>query len=117
MRPVIYILSFLALIALGFWAYRENYATQAALQEAEDLRAEIASLREGLAVQRADWAYLNRPDRLRKLVDANFDRLGLMPMEPSQFGTAATIAYPRASLPEIAFTTTVQGTITGEEGQ
>ena len=31
MRPVLYVLSFLALIALGFWAYRENYATQAAL--------------------------------------------------------------------------------------
>ena len=117
MRPVIYILSFLALIALGFWAYRENYATQAALKEVDALRGEIASLREGLAVQRADWAYLNRPDRLRQLVDANFDRLGLMPMEPSQFGTAAAIAYPRASLPEISYTTTVQGTMTGEEGQ
>ncbi len=33
MRPVLYVLSFLALIALGFWAYRENYATQGALKE------------------------------------------------------------------------------------
>ena len=116
MRPVLYVLSFLALIALGFWAYRENYASQAALRDVEALRSEILHLREALSVQRAEWAYLNRPDRLRDLADANFDRLGLMPMEPSQFGTAASVAYPQMSLPEVSFTTEVQGTITaGEE--
>ena len=94
MRPVLYVLSFLALIALGFWAYRENYATQAALKEVEILRDEISGLREALSVQRAEWAYLNRPDRLRQLVDANFDRLGLMPMEPHQFGRATEVVYP-----------------------
>lgn len=116
MRPVLYVLSFLSLIALGFWAYRENYATQNALREVETLHKDIAGLREALSIQRAEWAYLNRPDRLRQLVDANFDRLGLMPMEPSQFGTAASVAYPRLELPEVSFTTTVQGTISGEEG-
>jgi hypothetical protein len=67
-------------------------------------------------VQRAEWAYLNRPDRLRDLATANFDRLGLMPMEPSQFGSAAQIAYPQAALPDISFTTDIQGTITTTEG-
>ncbi len=110
MRPVLYVLSFLALIALGFWAYRENYATQAALKEVETLQRQIVGLREGLAVQRAEWAYLNRPDRLRQLAAANFDRLGLMPMEPSQFGQAAEVAYPAVALPEISFTTDIQGT-------
>ena len=110
MRPVLYVLSFLALIALGFWAYRENYATQAALKEVQGLQRQIVGLREALTVQRAEWAYLNRPDRLRELVTANFDRLGLMPMEPSQFGTAAQVAYPTPKLPEISFSTDVQGT-------
>lgn len=110
MRPVLYVLSFLALIALGFWAYRENYATQAALKGVETLQRQIVGLREGLSVQRAEWAYLNRPDRLRQLADANFDRLGLMPMEPTQFGQAAEVAYPAAGLPEFSFTTDVQGT-------
>jgi hypothetical protein len=117
MRPVLYVLSFLALIALGFWAYRENYATQAALKDVEALQREIVGLREALSVQRAEWAYLNRPDRLRELATVNFDRLGLLPMEPSQFGTAAQVAYPQAALPEISFTTDVQGTLaTPEEG-
>ncbi len=116
MRPVLYVLSFLALIALGFWAYRENYATQAALKEVETLQRQIVGLREGLAVQRAEWAYLNRPDRLRQLAAANFDRLGLMPMEPTQFGQAAEVAYPAAPLlPEISFTTDIQGTSAASE--
>lgn len=113
MRPVLYVLSFLALIALGFWAYRENYATQAALKEVQGLQREIAGLREALAIQRAEWAYLNRPDRLRELATVNFDRLGLLPMEPSQFGSAAQVAYPRARLPEISFTIDTQAS---EEG-
>ena len=115
MRSVLYVLSFLGLIALGFWAYRENYATQAALKEVEGLQRQIVGLREALSVQRAEWAYLNRPDRLRDLATANFDRLGLLPMEPSQFGTAAEVAYPRAKLPEISFSTDIQGTIGATE--
>ena len=111
MRPVLYVLSFLALIALGFWAYRENYATQGALKEVAGLQRQIVGLREALTVQRAEWAYLNRPDRLRDLAGLNFDALLLLPMEPSQFGTAAQVAYPAAKLPEISFTTDIQGTI------
>jgi hypothetical protein len=94
MRPVLYVLSFLAVMALGFWAYRENYATQSALREVEALQDEIAGLRESLTLQRAEWAYLNRPDRLRDLATVNFDRLGLLPMEPSQFGTPDQVAFP-----------------------
>jgi hypothetical protein len=116
MRPVLYVLSFLALIALGFWAYRENYATQSALKEVEALQRQIVGLRESLSVQRAEWAYLNRPDRLRDLATVNFDRLGLLPMEPGQFGNAAHVAYPPSAMPEISFPTDVQGTTTTEEG-
>lgn len=94
MRPLLYVLSFIAVLGLGFWAYRENYTTQGALREVAALQDEIAGLQESLAIQRAEWAYLNRPDRLRELVTVNFDRLGLMPMEPHQFGATAQIAYP-----------------------
>ena len=111
MRPVLYVLTFLGLIALGFWAYRENYATQASLREVRALQSEIANLREALSVQRAEWAYLNRPDRLRELASINFDRLGLMPMEPGQFGTAAQVAYPVPEIPAITGPVDVMGEI------
>lgn len=97
MRPIVYVLSFLGLIGLGAWAYRENYATQSSLREVVALQDEIATLRENLTVQRAEWAYLNRPERLRALATLNFDRLGLLPMEATQFGATSAIAYPPAS--------------------
>lgn len=98
MRAVLYVLSFLAVMGLAFWAYRENYATQSALKDVAALQDEIATLRESLALERAEWAYLNRPDRLRELATINFDRLGLLPLEPEQFGQVTQVAYPRAKL-------------------
>jgi hypothetical protein len=114
MRPVMVILAFLSVVALGAWAYRENYETQAALRELRALQADIVALHEGLAIQRAEWAYLNRPDRLRELAAANFDRLQLLPMDPSQFGRVVQIARP-GDLPALNFdgATDVAGEDTG----
>ena len=95
MRPLIYVLTFLGMIALGFWAYRENYATQQALRDMSLLQDQIAGLHEALAVQRAEWAYLNRPDRLQDLATLNFDRLGLLPLEPDQLQPVRSVTYPQ----------------------
>ncbi|WP_299968365.1 cell division protein FtsL [uncultured Roseobacter sp.] len=96
MKTVLYILTALAVIGLAFWAYRENYATQAALAETAKLRQQIRATHDRLAVLRAEWAYLNRPDRLRDLVEINFDRLGLLELHPDQFGLVRQVAYPPA---------------------
>ena len=116
MRPAFAILAFLAVIATGFWAYRENYQTQDALRDLRDLQSEIAALRDSLSVQRAEWAYLNRPDRLRELADLNFDRLGLMPMDSSQFGHIADVSYPALAplTPNLIDAVSVSGTEEGE---
>ena len=106
MRSLLYVLTFLTVIAAAFWAYHENYKTQAALSEAQAVRAEIRDARARLAVLKAEWAYLNRPDRLRDLAEVNFDRLGLMPFEPDQFGRVDQIAYPRP--PELPITDPVE---------
>ena len=112
MRPVLYLLSFLLVLGSAFWAYRENYATQAQLKQIAALQDEIATLHEGIGLQRAEWAYLNRPSRLRELATINFDRLGLLPMEPEQFGLSAQIGYPPP--PQLVITGTVDtmGTVT-----
>lgn len=111
MRPVFFVLSFMVVMGLAFWAYRENYATQASLREVRGLQSQIADLREALSVQRAEWAYLNRPQRLRELVDLNFDALGLMPMDPTQFGAAAQVAFPVPEIPAITGPIDTQGSI------
>ncbi len=94
MRTLLYVTTFLGLIGLAFWAYRENYETKAALDNVERLHRDIADARARLAILKAEWAYLNRPDRLRELAEINFDRLELMPMRPAQFGRVDQVAYP-----------------------
>lgn len=101
MRGIFYVLATLAVIALAFWAYRETHLTQASLTELRRTRAEVSNLREALDVQRAEWAYLNRPARLRELADLNFDRLGLLPIAPEQFGNMDQVAYPAPELPAL----------------
>ncbi|MGB7242794.1 MAG: cell division protein FtsL [Sulfitobacter sp.] len=94
MRTVLFILTTIAVVSLAFWAYRENYATQQVLKDTNALRGDIRHAHSRLAVLRAEWAYLNRPDRLRELAEINFDRLKLLPLRPEQFGQIDQVAYP-----------------------
>lgn len=94
MRSLLYILSGLMVMGLAYWAYHENYETQASLREVRDLHRQIGVAHERLNVLEAEWAYLNRPDRLRDLVELNFDRLGLLPLMPDAFGRIELVAYP-----------------------
>ncbi|CUH80261.1 putative secreted (periplasmic) protein [Tritonibacter multivorans] len=94
MRTLAYLFTVLAVFALAFWAYQENYATQQALKETRKLRVEIAEAQVRLNMLKAEWAYLNRPNRLRELAELNFARLGLLPLRPDQFGAVDQVAYP-----------------------
>ncbi len=94
MRTLFYIVCSAFIIGLAYWAYKENYKTQTALREVKELQQEIAKQKEAIAVLNAEWAYLNRPDRLRELVDLNFEALGLIPLAPSHFGDSEMVAYP-----------------------
>ena len=96
-------LSAAALVAVcAIWAYRVNYATREALNRLAELRGEIALERETLSVLNAEWAYLNRPDRLAALVAGPGAELGLVPLTPEHFGEAATVAFPPEPAPPTA---------------
>lgn len=105
MRSLLYIMTAMAVIGLAVWAYRENYQTQQVINETEDLQRQIGAARSRLAVLRAEWAYLNRPDRLRDLAELNFDSLQLLPLRPDQFGKADQVSYP--PLPAVDFSQAV----------
>jgi len=99
MRPVFYVAGVGAVIGFAIWAYQQNYATQDALKELDRLNASIAVERERLAMLRAEWAYLNRPDRLSELAAMNFDRLKLLPLSHDSFGKVEQVAYPEIAEP------------------
>ena len=116
MRSFFFVFSALVVIGLAYWAYSENYRTQAALKEVRELHGQIGAAHERLAVLRAEWAYLNRPDRLRDLAELNFDRLELLPLMPDAFGSIDQVTYPPEDLPPITGGIDVVGeVVNGEE--
>lgn len=94
MRVVLFLSAAVLVAVCATWAYRVNYATQEALNRVADLQAAIAREREALAVLRAEWAYLNRPDRLAALVAGPGAVLELVPLAPEQFGAVSMVAFP-----------------------
>lgn len=99
MRTLLFALAAGMVIALSVWAYQENYRTQAMIGETERLQRDIGEARARLAVLKAEWAYLNRPDRLRDLSEINYDDLQLLPLRPDQFGRVEQVAYPSVDDP------------------
>lgn len=94
MRLLIALVTAICVIGSAFWAYHENYQTQEAYAETERLQREIGASRARLAVLKAEWAYLNRPERLHELAEINFERIGLLPLTPEHFGRVDEVAYP-----------------------
>ena len=94
MRLLLYVSAVVLVVVCATWAYRVNYATQEAMGRVAELRTEIAGEREAIAVLNAEWAYLNRPDRLKVLVARNEAALGLVELTPDQFGEASMVAFP-----------------------
>ncbi len=117
MKGLIYVGLALAVMGLGFWAYRENYATQASLRDVREVRADIAAAQARLDRLNAEWAYLNRPDRLRDLVELNFQRLELLPMRPEAFASVDQIPTPDESMGAVAssFIVSSENVAGGEE--
>jgi hypothetical protein len=111
MRGLFFGLFALAVMGLAYWSYDENYKTRDALRSAAELQREIGAQRETLAVLQAEWAYLNRPERLADLAALNFERLQLLPITRDQFGEVTQVGYPRPkfSLSELTDPVEVQG--------
>ena len=64
MRIFIYIICSFIVITMAYWAYTENYTTQASIRRVEELNRLVADEKEAISILNAEWAYLNRPERL-----------------------------------------------------
>ena len=65
MRSFLIVSMVIGVVSVAYWAYQENIKTQAALAYTQELQDDIGEARAKLSILHAEWAYLNRPERLQ----------------------------------------------------
>jgi cell division protein FtsL len=78
----------LGLVALAYVIYQVKYEARALDAEIISLNKDIDTERDGIAVLRAEWGVLNRPERIERLAQKF---LKLAPAKPSQLLTLDTV--------------------------
>ncbi|HSE78827.1 MAG TPA: hypothetical protein VLG66_12565 [Alphaproteobacteria bacterium] len=87
----------LALVT-GFGLFHLKYEVQALEDELVRLNRSILAEHEAIHVLKAEWSYVNQPQRLQALANRHLD---LRPMRPEQLGSVADIP-PRSMSEESA---------------
>lgn len=78
-------------VTVGFGLFHVKYKVQALEDDLRRLNAAITEEQEQLHVLAAEWAHLNRPDRLETLAGRH---TGLGPAAPEQIGAVKDIPFP-----------------------
>ena len=81
----------IAVLAIGL--YLVKYSVQDVQRNVVTLKSQLATEKESLHLLNAEWAYLNRPDRLRQLADRHLD---LVPLDSRQIEQVS--ALPAAAV-------------------
>ena len=79
----------LALVALAYVIYEGKYEARALDEDIGGLRKDIETERDAVAVLRAEWSLLNRPERIERLASKH---LKLAPARPQQLVTLDTVS-------------------------
>ena len=96
MRFLIFATLIVTTFTLGSWAYKINYESRAANQRVKELEKSILSAKKEEKILNAEWAHLNSPDRLRKLVEYYFLELRLNPINPDDFISFSEIYFDKS---------------------
>lgn len=91
MKAATFFIGFGCAMGLAAWTYSETHKTRDAISRVAKLQSTVHANSEAISVLEAEWAYLNRPERLMLLVDSNFERLELIPMTAEHFGSIGSI--------------------------
>src|SRR5262245_41557091 len=79
----------LGLVALAYVIYQVKYEARALDEEIVSLGKQVDQERDALAVLRAEWSLLNRPERIERLARKY---LKLAPAQPRQLVTVDTVS-------------------------
>lgn len=71
-----------ALVMSAAWVYKIKFESTLKAERVAKLRGELRKERDAIAILRAEWAQLERPDRLQPLAQRH---LKLKPIETAQF--------------------------------
>lgn len=78
---------------LAFWAYLNSGKTRMALTRLHQIESQISQEQEHIEILRAEWAILNRPERLRFLVAQNQSHLQLREISTDVYGVSTQVPY------------------------
>ena len=98
MMRVLHLVAIASLIGSAAYAYSTKYESLYYMEEAAKLRGRIEREKASIAVAKAEWSLLTRPDRLQRIVDRNLD---LQPMALHQLGKLSDLPARPAKGDEI----------------
>jgi len=70
---LLHVIAIGALVSSALYAYTIKYETTLEAEQLQKLRSKAQRERDSIAVLKAEWQYLNRPDRLQALSDRHLD--------------------------------------------
>ncbi|MBC8410779.1 MAG: hypothetical protein H8E12_18985 [Rhodobacteraceae bacterium] len=97
MRLIFYSFSLILVMSLAYLANLESVKTKATMHSANLLRTEVDELKEELNILNAEWALLNRPDRLTDLVKWLYRELKVMPISIKNFKSIKSVEFSKPS--------------------
>ncbi len=73
MIKLLHVIAIGALVSSAVYAYSIKYETTLANEQLQKMRAKTQRERDAIAVLKAEWQFLNRPDRVQTLSERHLD--------------------------------------------
>ncbi|MDR6873309.1 cell division protein FtsL [Bosea sp. BE125] len=88
MIKLLHVVAIGALVSSALYAYTIKYGTTLEAEQLQKIKSKAQREREAIAVLKAEWQFLTRPDRLQTLADRHLD---LQPFSVTQVVRASDI--------------------------
>ena len=88
--------------ALSMGVYMIKYSVQNIQREVVTLKADLDHEKESVHLLKAEWAYLNRPERLQQLAGRHLDLVPLDSKKIEEIGVLPAASHTDARAPENA---------------